>query len=87
MLTSKTAFTTHHIKSEMPMELTITTTLYLAIGLGGKWYVIHILFSFSLTHLIYKDLFAKDSETHGAFFCPIILGSDKTMVFSHYRSQ
>src|SRR5882724_1560836 len=30
--------------------------------------------------LNYKDLIAEDSETHGAFFCPIILGSDKTTV-------
>src|SRR5882724_416499 len=28
----------------------------------------------------YKDLIAEDLETHGAFFCPIILGSDKTTV-------
>lgn len=25
-------------------------------------------------------MIAKDPETHGAFFCPIILGSDKTTV-------
>jgi len=30
--------------------------------------------------LNYKDLIAEDLETHGAFFCPIILGSDKTTV-------
>jgi len=30
--------------------------------------------------LNYKDLIAEDLETHSAFFCPIILGSDKTTV-------
>ena len=30
--------------------------------------------------LNYKDLIAEDPETHSSFFCPIILGSDKTTV-------
>ena len=30
--------------------------------------------------LNYKDLITEDPETHGAFFCPIILGNDKTTV-------
>src|SRR5882724_11783259 len=30
--------------------------------------------------LNYKDWITKDLETHSAFFCPIILGSDKTTV-------
>src|SRR5882724_9123240 len=30
--------------------------------------------------LNYKDLISEDPETHGAFFCAIILGSDMTTV-------
>jgi len=30
--------------------------------------------------LNYKDLITEDPETHSAFFCPIVLGSDKTTV-------
>jgi hypothetical protein len=29
---------------------------------------------------LFQNLIAKDPETHGSFFCPIILGSDKTTV-------
>ncbi len=32
-----------------------------------------------LTGLI-QDIIAEDPETHGAMFCPLILGSDKTTV-------
>ena len=30
--------------------------------------------------IVYQSLIAENPETHGAFFCPIILGSDKTTV-------
>jgi len=30
--------------------------------------------------LNYKDLITEDPETHSAFYCPIILGSDKATV-------
>jgi hypothetical protein len=39
----------------------------------------HHLFDLILI-LVGKDIIAKDPETHGSVFCPIILGSDKTTV-------
>jgi len=39
----------------------------------------HHLFDLVLI-LVIKDIIAEDPKTHGSIFCPIILGSDKTIV-------
>ena len=38
------------------------------------------LFSYFMHLSVYKDLISEDPDMHGFFFCPIILGSDKTTV-------
>ena len=48
-------------------------------GHGGIRYVCVFQYEPSLNVFI-KDEIAKDPETHGSTFCPVILGSDKTTV-------
>ena len=53
--------------------------LCLAIGHGGIRYVLVFEYKPSL-NVLFQDEIAKDPQSHGSTFCPIILGSDKTTV-------
>ncbi len=53
---------------------------FLATGLGVRRYVFSHICNDFLSFLSLQDIIAENSSTHGAMFCPIILGSDKTTV-------
>lgn len=49
---------------------------WMGLGSGGEWHL-SILFKFIILKTL-QDILAHDVENHGATFCPVILGSDKT---------
>jgi len=73
------ALNTHHTMITPVRTNDTEITLCQVTGHGTRWYV----FKYSCsehTDNHFKDLIAKNQETYGLMFVPLIIGSDKTVV-------